>query len=135
MKNAVMTLISIFVLLLNVMIIHSINGRSVREAELKQAVSNGVSESLNMTLEDMAYVSVDENTSAEEIERLNERMSDMCKNCIMAQMDSDSDVEINIITADFQQGILDVEVTEKFTYINNRPGEIYWRKTAVLVDW
>lgn len=135
MKNAVLTMISILILLLDVMIYHSVNTRSVREAELKQAVSNGVSESLNMTLEDMAYINVDEDTPDEEIHRLNERMSEMCRKCIMAQMDSDSDLEIHIITADFQKGILDVEVTERFTYINNRPGEIYWRKTGLLVDW
>lgn len=42
-----------------------------------------------------------------------------------------SDFEIEVMGADFKEGLLDVLVTEKFKYVNGKQGSVSVRKCAI----
>lgn len=135
MKNAISTMLGITVIILSVMILYSVNTRSVRQTDLDNAVSNSVEQSLNMSMESMSYRNLGASASQEQIEALNKKMADNCRDCILKQIDTDSIVDIYIYEADFQTGILDVEVVQHFKYLNGKDGKVVCRRTGILKEY
>lgn len=135
MKNAVYVATGIIVIILSVMILYSVNTRSVRQTDLDNTVSNSVEQSLNMSLESMTYRNLSSSATPEQIEELNKKMADNCRDCILKQIDTDSIVDIYIYEADFQTGILDVEVVQHFKYLNGKEGKVTCRRTGILKEY
>ena len=50
---------------------------------------------------------------------------------LCSQIKSDGDIEIKVLGVDYQEGMLDVVVTERFDYLNGKEGIIKVRKCAI----
>ena len=47
-------------------------------------------------------------------------------------MDSESEITVNVLAVDTKKGLLDVEVTEKYTQLDGSTGNASYRKTVIL---
>ena len=51
---------------------------------------------------------------------------------LVMRTNSDVDMTVNVITADMEQGLMDIEVTEKISFLNMKEKEIKVRRTVVF---
>lgn len=131
MKAALKIFLTVTVMLLTVSIQSSIENRTIRKNEIERATDNACSETMRMVLYDKRFENVEELSESEKAKN-NKLMADMVKTCIMRQITSDSRVDVNVIKADCEKGILDVSVKAEFKYINGRTGKIEKRSTVIL---
>lgn len=110
-----MAALFVFVMMLTVY------GRNVRQQEADTALSQAVDSTLSSVMSGKNY----------EIEDNESFVADFLK-ALLIQMNSDSDISIVILEADYEYGILSVEVTEKFTHPNGRPGSVSEVRTVIF---
>lgn len=122
MKHTGIFLTILVGLIICVAIVFSFADRSNRKTEaengLRNAIENAV-ENLSDSKKDYTVANADEYV-ADFIEQL------------LLELDSNSDVSIEILEADYQRNLLSVEVTETFTYINGKTGTVTCEKTIIM---
>lgn len=121
MKNVVMMAVSAILGVLSLMIIMSISGRSNRSMEIKSNLSSTVEE----TVEEMVH------SERYSIDNVNQFIGDFIENLALV-IDSDSELEVSVLQADKDKGILTVSVTETFKHPNGKEGSIQTEKTVIL---
>lgn len=131
MKAALKITLTIIIMLLTVSIQNSIENKTVRANEIERATDNACSETMRVVMSDKRFAHIEDMSEAEKAEK-NRLMADMVKTCIIRQITSDSKVDVNVIEADCEKGILDVQVLAEFKYINGRTGKIEKRSTVIL---
>lgn len=89
--------------------------------ELKSNLSSVVEETVEKMLQNQSY----------NIEDVNQFIGDMVENLAVV-LDSDSELEVNVLQADKEKGILTVRVTEKFKHPNGKEGSVQTDKTVIL---
>lgn len=131
MKSAINFVIGMLLLLFTMDIVMSVENYSVRQEELRQAVTSAVYTALEMAATEPEFVEgrVDENADEEQ---LNQKMKECFLNALKVMIKSDSHICISIGTVDYKKGILDVEAQADFIYRNGRKGHISYRKTGIL---
>lgn len=131
MKAALKIALTIIIMLLTVNIQNSIENKTIRANEIERATDNACSETMRVVMNDKRFAYIEDMSEAEKEEK-NRLMADMVKTCIIRQITSDSKVNVNVIEADCEKGLLDVQVTAEFNYINGRTGKIEKRSTVIL---
>lgn len=131
MKSTINLGICILLLIFTVEIVQAVENRSIREEELRQAVTSAVYTALEMTVTEQEYRNAGEGGKSEE-ESLNKKMTECFLSSLEVLINSDSEINITILEADYKLGILDVEAEAKFPYSNGKMGSISYRKTGIL---
>ena len=101
----------------------SITSYSVRENEIFHAVETAAYDTIKVLNTHELY----------KVESQDEMIADFIQN-LLIQIDSDSAIKIRVLEADFEEGLLDVEVTEIFKYPNGVEREIPYRKTVIIEE-
>ena len=131
MKSVVNLGICVLLLVFTVEIVQAVENRSIREEELRQAVTSAVYTALEMTITEQEYKEAGEGGSSEE-ERLNKKMKECFLSSLEVLINSNSRIDVAILEADYKLGILDVEAKAEFQYSNGKKGSIVYRKTGIL---
>lgn len=122
MKNSGIFLTILVGLIICIAILFSAADRNSRQTEaengLRNAIENAV-ENLSESKKDYTVANADEYI-ADFIEQL------------LLEVDSNSDISIEILEADYEKNLLSVAVTEEFTYINGKKGTITCEKTIIM---
>ena len=131
MKGVVSFGTGILLFFFTLQIVQAIENRSIREEELRQAVTSAVYTALEMSVTEKAFIE-GKKLEGEEEEKLNEKLKDCFLNALKVQINSDSKIKVSILTADYKKGILDLYTEAEFLYTNGRTGYITYRKTGIL---
>lgn len=101
-----------------------ISGQDVRENEMDKALNTAVEQTLEQLKQDGGY----------EVEEPGELIADFQQSLLM-HISSDSQLEVKILTADTQKGVLDVEVTERYQTVKGTKKHAVCRKTVILEEY
>lgn len=118
-------------MLLTVSVQNSIENKTIRTNEIERATDNACSETMRVVMTDQRFAHIEDMSEAEKAES-NRLMAEMVKSCIIRQITSDSKVSVNVIEADCEKGLLDVQVTAEYNYINGHVGTVEKRSTVIL---
>lgn len=106
--------------LLSSMIVLSIQSKAERKQELTRAVSAAVKQTVSHSqIENQAEITSNDEMIAHFIQLL------------LSNMSSDGDIEVEVMGVDYEEGLLDVSITEKYKYLNGNDGKINVRKCAI----
>ena len=119
MKNIIIGAASFVIALLLIMTVYTLQGRESRSEEIHDGITNAMTAAGEQMKENGSYGS-DEEFSAAFIENL------------MQQMDAASNVEVSILKADSEKGILSAEVTQTYQHPNGKEGKVSCMRTLVL---
>lgn len=119
MKNIIIGAASFVIALLLIMTVYTLQGRETRNEEIQDGLSNAMTAAGEQMKETGAYES-DEELAAAFTEHL------------MLQMDSASDVDVTILGADHEKGVISAEVAETYTHPNGKEGKASGKRTIIL---
>ena len=98
----------------------SVDGKMDRQDELNRAVSAAVKQAVkNSQIEGQKNICSNDEMVAEFIQLMS------------VHLNSDSDVQVEVMGVDYEEGMLDVKVTESFQYLNGKEGSVSIRKCAI----
>lgn len=133
MKSVVNLGIGILLFLFTIEIVQSVETKSIREEELRQAVTSAVYTALEMSITELEFLSAD--VSEQKEKELNKKMKECFLSSLKALIKSDSKIKIIIQKADYKEGILDVLAEAEFSYTNGKIGHISYRKTGIITQY
>ena len=122
MRNIVIGFVFAAMILLSVNIVSTMNSRSTRSQELSDALDTALEGTLS-TLSKGTY----------DINNTDEYIADLVSN-IAEQIQSDSELTVNILDADIEKGIMTVQVKEEYKHINGKTGAVTASKTVLLEE-
>lgn len=131
MKGVVGLSIGILLFVFTVEIVQAVENRSIREEELRQAVTSAVYTALEMSVTEKEYLEAAKADEKKE-EKLNQKMKECFINALKTLVKSDSKITVSILKADYKKGILDVYAKAEFFYSSGKKGCITYRKTGIL---
>ena len=99
----------------------TVYGRSIRKGETDTALSQAIDATLSGVMSENNYT-IEENETF---------VADFLK-ALLIQTNSDSDRKVSILEADYELGILSVEITEKFKHPNGREGTVSEVRTVIF---
>lgn len=120
MKTIVKGFCSIIIVIYFVLIMIGILYKSSRQYEVDTALNSSIMQTMNV-LYDKRY----------EINSNEELVSEFHRNLLL-QINSTSNLIVNVYGLDYQKGLLDVELILEFKYIDGRTGEVSARKTVLI---
>ena len=100
------------------------SGRNVRRNEMETALNAAIEQSLKQLESKKGY----------EIGNKQELVADFNR-ILLLQVESDSDLQVDILTADAQKGALDVRVTETYRNILGLSETITCRKSVIMEEY
>ena len=122
MKNIIITITFVVMTIMTLFIVESLHAKEYRTVELSEAVDNALIATMNNVAGNKCYTIGS-----------NEEFVEDFKQILMTSVDSASELDIEVLNADYEKGILSVKVTENYDYLNGRQGNV--TKTAtVLLD-
>lgn len=121
MKEAVLAMLALLLVMLTGISVYTVYGREIRKSELEESMTNAMEETMRMVYEEKTYP----------INSEKEMIADFILH-LCYQMNSDGDLELEILHVDFERGLLDVKATEKFRHFTGRIGTITCRRTIIL---
>lgn len=101
-----------------------VSGKDVRENEADKALNTAVEQTLEQLKKHGGY----------EIGNAWELIADF-QQALLLHISSDADLEVEILTADTERGILDVKITETYRTMNDREKQAVCRKTVILEEY
>ena len=101
-----------------------VSGRDVRENETDKALNTAVEQTLEQLKKYGSY----------EIGNEQELIADFQQSLLM-HISSDASVKVQILTADTEKGVLDVEITETYKTVNDKVEQAVCRKTVILEEY
>lgn len=110
-------LAALFVLILML----TLYGRSIRQEETDSMLSQAIDSTLAGVMSENNYT-INENSAF---------VADFLK-ALLIQKNSDSDITISVLDADYTLGILSVEVTEKYKHPNGKEGSVSEVRTVIF---
>lgn len=129
MKQVVFGVVAGFIVILCAVAVLTVEGRSNREHELKQALSAAVDETMqNVCVTHKYDVKDSDEFAADFCQALLERISTGTGE----HQDGNLSIQVNVLEADPDRGLLSVAVTETFTHPNGKVGKVKCNSTAVL---
>ncbi|MCI9416892.1 MAG: hypothetical protein HFI82_05690 [Eubacterium sp.] len=96
-------------------------GRSARQQEAAMALSQAIDSTLSNVMSENNYF----------IKENQDFTADFLK-ALLIQTNSDSDLTVSILDADYELGILSVEITEKFLHPNGKEGSVSDVRTVIF---
>ncbi|MEY8391765.1 hypothetical protein D3Z36_14055 [Lachnospiraceae bacterium] len=101
-----------------------VSGKDVRENELDKALNTAVEQTLEQLKKEGGY----------EIKNPEELIADFQQTLLM-HISSDSRIQVNVLTADVEKGVLDVEVMAQYQTIRGTGKQALCRKTVILEEY
>lgn len=121
MKNAIIGATLILVICLISLTHMSITAKDIRKDELETSMNNAARITMEVVKEKGRYSF---STEEEMIEEFN--------NNLLSQITTESNLEIQVMGADVQNGFLDVQVINTFKYPTGAEGHVSARKTILF---
>lgn len=121
MKNAAIIISLVLMTIMTFFIVEALHAREYRTVELSEAVDNALVAAMNNVALGKCY----------RIDNDDELVEDF-KQLLMTSIDSASQIDVEVLKVDYEKGILEVNVTEHFKYINGRVGTISKKASAIL---
>ena len=110
--------------ILSIVIVMTLCGTSIRQNELNDAVGSALMDTVENQFEDTAHSA----NSNEEF------AADFIK-ALLIQISSDSAVEVKILDADYQKGLLSVEVTETYRHPIGTEGQVSVKRMVIMEQY
>ena len=110
-------LVSLFVFVMML----TLFGRSARQNEAEYMLAQAIDSSLSDVMQGRNHA-ITENEDF---------VADFLK-ALLIQANSDSDISVSVLEADYKQGILSVEITEKFKHPNGNTGSVSQVRTVIF---
>lgn len=123
MKKVIMTILSILIFIILMMTIYTIDGRNVRQTELNNALKLSMESAMDQ------LILADGNPQSEE------EWKAMFVQSVVMQIDSASDLTVNILEADMDKGILSVEAVLTFRHPVGTKGRVAVQRTILLEEY
>lgn len=101
-----------------------VSGKDVRENETDKALNTAVEQTLEQLKEYGSY----------EIGNAQELIADF-QQALLLHISSDADIEVRILTADTEKGVLDVEVVASYKTVNDQKKRAVCRKTVIMEEY
>lgn len=114
-------MIALTMVVLFLTIIITVHGRTLRSSEVSQSLSEAMQTTMNHLLSQNAYTIADKD----------EFVADFLETFLL-QVNSDSDITVNILKADYEKGLLSIEVVETYTHPNGEKGQVSACRTILL---
>lgn len=124
MKTAIISCVLVLLLIITSLILFTIYGQNTRKNEVEDSLSIAVEQSLETLKIKKTY----------NINNTEEFVADFLQNLLIS-IESDSEVEVNILSVDVEKGLLDVEVIETFSQPNGSTKSVSCRKTVILEEY
>lgn len=124
MKQIIFGTVISLISILTIIIILSLSGRAARETELETNLSNVVEATVINTCTSKNY----------RIENYQEFVADFIQN-LLVQMESNSDVDVQVMQADIEKSILSIRVISRFKHPNGKDGSVSCDKTVLLESY
>jgi len=121
MKNAIIGATMIIVMVLLSLIHMSITTTDVRQNELDKALNSAIRTTMEIAKTKETYP----------IETEEEFIAEFNKN-LLSSISSDSDIEVQVMGVNLEEGMLDVKVISKYKFPTGAEGKVYSRKTLIL---
>lgn len=121
MKTGIRMIAFALIASIALLIMMSVMGRMNRSEELQRELSNTVESTLEHLMLEKTYGIADTQ------EFLADFMQALCYGLV-----TDSDVQVDVMGVDLEQGLLSVRVTECFKHPNGRDGKVSCERTVVL---
>lgn len=121
MKQVIIVISTVVIVILTTMILSADINKMDRQDELDRAVSAAAKQTVK-----------DSQISEQTEINSNEEMIAHFVNLLSVSINSDSDLSVEVMGADYEEGMLDVLVTSKFKYINGKNGTLSVRKCAIF---
>ncbi len=99
----------------------TVYGRQTRKEEADIALSQAIDTALSGVMSEYNYT-IEENETF---------IADFLKS-LLIQTNSDSDLKVSVLEADYELGILSVEITEKFKHPNGKEGTVSEVRTVIF---
>lgn len=101
-----------------------VSGKDIRENEMDKALNTAVEQTMEQLKKEGGY----------EIQNPQELIADFHQSLLL-HISSDSDLEVKVLTADTQKGVLDVEVRQTYQTLRGAKKEAVCRKTVLLEQY
>lgn len=124
MKQIIFGTVISLISILTIIIIISLSGRAARETELETNLSNVVEATVVNTCTSKNY----------RIENYQEFVADFVQN-LLIQMESNTDVDVQVMQADIEKSILSIKVISKYKHPNGKEGSVSCDKTVILESY
>lgn len=124
MKTAIISCVLVFLLIITSLILFTVYGQNTRQNALEDNLSITVEQALENIKINQSYTVAD----------ADEFVADFVQNFIIS-VDSDSDIKIEILSVDYEKGLLDVNVTETFKQPIGTKKSVSCRKTVILEEY
>ena len=121
MKNTIIGTTMMLVMVLMVLIHMSITAENVRQSELDMGLNYAIRTTMEVAKVKETYPIGSEN----------ELIAEFNKN-LLTKISSDSDIEVQVMGIDLEEGFLDVKVISKFKYPTGADGQVEARKTIIF---
>lgn len=121
MKQVIISAVCVSAILSVLAIQSVIDGKASYEQELEDALSVSVSQTMKEVMEQESFG----------IENRNEFIAAFLQALVM-RTNSDVDMTVCVISADIERGLLDVEIKERFNFLNMGEQEISLRRTVIF---
>lgn len=124
MKHMVYGSVLLVVTVMVIVGVMIVSGKDVRENEVEKALNTAVEQTLKQLRMYGGY----------EIEDSQELIADF-QQALLMHISSDADIDVKVLAADAQKGVLDVEVTERYKTVNAKEKQAVCRKTVILEQY
>lgn len=124
MKNVIIGIGLTLMLCVSILILYTVYGHNTRQNEVEEALTVAVEQSLENMKIDKKY----------DVKDKDEFIADFTQNLLLL-VESDSEVEINILSIDIDKGLFDVEVIMTYNQPNGTTGYASCRKTVILEEY
>lgn len=101
-----------------------VSGKDIRENEMDKALNTAVEQTMEQLKKEGGY----------EIKDAQELIADF-QQSLLLHISSDGDLEVKILTADTEKGVLDVEVRQTYQTLRGTKKEAVCRKTVLLEQY
>lgn len=123
MKKALMSMFCVIIIIIFILMFFTMHGRNLRQTELNNALTSSMEQAMDMLLlEDGKPQSEDE-------------WKVMFLQMLVSQIDSESDLTVNILECDMDKGILSVEAVLTFQHPIGTEGSVSAQRTIILEEY
>lgn len=123
LKKALISVFSILIILLFFLISFTLHGRNLRQTELDNALTVSMKQAMDV-------LQADKGKPASE-----EEWKMIFLQSLAGQIESESDLTVNILEIDMEKGILSAEAVLKYTHPIGTKGSVSVRRTAILEEY
>lgn len=124
MKHTVFGISLAVIALLVIVTVLGVSEQNVRKNEMETSLNTAVEQSLEQLKIEKVY----------EIETYQELIADFNQSLLM-QMESDADIQVDILAADIEKGVLDVKITAYYRNIFGQEKEAVCRKSVIMEEY